>query len=186
MSAPHGHRPWTTAPPGPRRPARAHLGTTRNLSSMRQDVYDLARVAGAFRAFHLALPTTGLRIHRRRRLHRASRAALQRSVAFSRSIHPAPLGSTSTAQRVLLGASRGHRRAPSTGTHHRCLGSGRALPYSADRGKKSVSRQALDELKQQIPLMGYLQAHDWSPARPLSAGRWMGLCRILPIEARSP
>ena len=26
-----------------------------------------------------------------------------------------------------------------------------------------MSRQALDELKRQIPLMGYLQAHDWQP-----------------------
>jgi DNA primase len=41
-----------------------------------------------------------------------------------------------------------------------------------------VNRQALDDLKQQIPLMGYLQAHDWHPARPLSRGRWMGLCPL--------
>jgi DNA primase len=41
-----------------------------------------------------------------------------------------------------------------------------------------VNRQTLDDLKQQIPLMGYLQAHDWRPARPLSRGRWMGLCPL--------
>ena len=41
-----------------------------------------------------------------------------------------------------------------------------------------MNRQALDDLKQQIPLMGYLQAHDWQPARPLSSGRWMGLCPL--------
>lgn len=41
-----------------------------------------------------------------------------------------------------------------------------------------MNRQALDDLKQQIPLMGYLQAHDWRPARPLSRGRWMGLCPL--------
>jgi DNA primase len=41
-----------------------------------------------------------------------------------------------------------------------------------------VNRQPLDDLKQQIPLMGYLQAHDWHPARPLSRGRWMGLCPL--------
>ena len=73
---------------------------------------------------------------------------------------------------------RSHRPAPFTGTHHPCLGSGRTLPYSAFRGKKSMNRQALDDLKQQIPLMGYLQAHDWHPARPLSRGRWMGLCPL--------
>jgi DNA primase len=41
-----------------------------------------------------------------------------------------------------------------------------------------VNRQALDDLKQQIPLMGYLQAHDWTPAWSLSRGRWMGLCPL--------
>jgi DNA primase len=41
-----------------------------------------------------------------------------------------------------------------------------------------VSRQALDELKQQIPLLDYLQTHDWQPARRLSRGRWMGLCPL--------
>jgi DNA primase len=41
-----------------------------------------------------------------------------------------------------------------------------------------MNRQALDDLKQQIPLMGYLQAQDWQPVRPLSRGRWMGLCPL--------
>ena len=41
-----------------------------------------------------------------------------------------------------------------------------------------MSRQALDELKQQIPLLDYLKAHDWRPARQLSRGRWMGLCPL--------
>ena len=31
-----------------------------------------------------------------------------------------------------------------------------------------MSRQALDELKRQIRLLEYLQAHDWQPARQLS------------------
>jgi DNA primase len=41
-----------------------------------------------------------------------------------------------------------------------------------------VSRKALDELKQQIPLLEYLQAQDWQPARALTRGRWMGLCPL--------
>ena len=41
-----------------------------------------------------------------------------------------------------------------------------------------MSRQALDELKQQIPLLEYLRAHDWQPARQLSRGRLMGLCPL--------
>ncbi|MCX6929443.1 MAG: CHC2 zinc finger domain-containing protein [Verrucomicrobia bacterium] len=41
-----------------------------------------------------------------------------------------------------------------------------------------MNRQALDDLKQQIPLMGYLQALDWQPQRPLKCGRWLGLCPL--------
>ena len=41
-----------------------------------------------------------------------------------------------------------------------------------------MSRQALEELKQQIPLLEYLQAQDWQPARHLNRGRWMGLCPL--------
>jgi DNA primase len=44
----------------------------------------------------------------------------------------------------------------------------------------SVNRQTLDELKQQIPLLDYLQGHDWRPARRLSRGRLMGLCPLHP------
>ena len=41
-----------------------------------------------------------------------------------------------------------------------------------------MSCQALDELKQQIPLLDYLQAHDWQPTRQLSRGLLMGLCPL--------
>ena len=41
-----------------------------------------------------------------------------------------------------------------------------------------MSRKELDELKQQIPLLDYLEAHAWRPARRLSRGRWMGLCPL--------
>jgi DNA primase len=41
-----------------------------------------------------------------------------------------------------------------------------------------MNRQALDELKQQIPLLDYLQANDWRPARRRSRGRFMGLCPL--------
>jgi len=41
-----------------------------------------------------------------------------------------------------------------------------------------VNRMALDELKQQIPLLEYLQAHDWKQARPIGFGRLLGLCPL--------
>src|SRR6478672_2081559 len=88
------------------------------------------------------------------------------------------MGTASPAQRMPLDEGGSSRPALFACTYHPCLGSRRRLPYSAHRGKKSVNRQALDDLKKQIPLLGYLQAHDWRPARPLSRGRWMGLCPL--------
>lgn len=41
-----------------------------------------------------------------------------------------------------------------------------------------MKREALDELKRQIPLWGYLHVHGWRPVRRLSRGRWMGLCPL--------
>jgi DNA primase len=41
-----------------------------------------------------------------------------------------------------------------------------------------MNRQAIDELKQQIPLLDYLEAHDWRPVRRLSRSGWMGLCPL--------
>ena len=41
-----------------------------------------------------------------------------------------------------------------------------------------MNRSAIDELKRQIPLLEYLQAHDWQPARPMGSGRLLGLCPL--------
>jgi DNA primase len=70
------------------------------------------------------------------------------------------------------------RTSLSSRAHHRCLGSGCVLPYSAARGQKSVTRDALDELKRQIPILEYLHTYDWRPTRQLSRSRCMGLCPL--------
>lgn len=41
-----------------------------------------------------------------------------------------------------------------------------------------MTRHALDELKQQIPLLEYLRALDWRQARPIGLGRFLGLCPL--------
>src|SRR3989441_1231827 len=88
------------------------------------------------------------------------------------------MGTPATAQPVVLDQGRSPRQPLSVDTHHPRLGSGRAVPYSANRGKQSMNRMALDELKQQIPLLEYLQAHDWQQARPIGFGRLLGLCPL--------
>jgi DNA primase len=49
------------------------------------------------------------------------------------------------------------------------------LPVEAN---KFVNRKAIDELKQRIPLLDYLQAHGWQPARSIRDGGLMGLCPL--------
>src|SRR5580658_6743958 len=88
------------------------------------------------------------------------------------------MGTTSFAQHVVVADGRSHRSALSRGAHHPCLGFQRDLPYSANRGEQSMNRIALEELKQQIPLLEYLQAHDWQQAKPIGFGRLLGLCPL--------
>ncbi len=160
----HDHRPRTATPPEPRRPARIASG------------------CGAESVSRAGRPSRSCPIGSRRRRTYSLRCRQQacERIAAGDSVEqaaphckdPSRLPDPSTlrrwAQRRLLSVwcwvkAGVDRRALFAGAHHPCLGSRRALPYSADRGKKSVNRQALDELKQQIPLMGYLQAHDWQP-----------------------
>ncbi len=62
--------------------------------------------------------------------------------------------------------------------HHPCLGLERRSPYSAPGGEQFVNRNAIDGLKQQIPLLDYLRAQGWRPARSIRGGRFMGLCPL--------
>jgi hypothetical protein len=88
------------------------------------------------------------------------------------------MGAAPVGQLVVLGQGWSLKRALFSATHHPCLGSWRALQYSAAGGKESVIRQALDQLNHQIPLLDYLQAHHWQSMGRLSRGRWMGLCPL--------
>jgi hypothetical protein len=83
-----------------------------------------------------------------------------------------PCGSSN--KQVVAGSWMEH----SAPTHHPCLGLEGDQPYSSRGGKQFVNRKVIDELKQQIPLLDYLQAHDWQPARSIRGGRLMGLCPL--------
>jgi DNA primase len=50
--------------------------------------------------------------------------------------------------------------------------------HAACGGEQFVNRKAIDELKQRIPLLEYLQAHGWQSARSIRDGRLMGLCPL--------
>jgi DNA primase len=52
--------------------------------------------------------------------------------------------------------------------------------HAAFGGEQFVNRKAIDDLKQRIPLLDYLQAHGWQSARGINGGRLMGLCPLHP------
>ena len=58
------------------------------------------------------------------------------------------------------------------------LGLERRPPYSARGGEQFMNRNAIDELKQRVALLEYLQTHGWKAARSIRGGRFMGLCPL--------
>src|SRR6266446_6741860 len=148
---------------------------------MPEDLYGAARLVAAVRSLYPSLPagSLGVAAASRRQLG-ALHSQRRRRVAIARPVHRATVGgvlaeSGNPADGEALAGCQLERF---DATHHPCLGLDNDSPYPAAGGKKSMSCQALDELKQQVPLLNYLQAHDWQPTRQLSRGRWMGLCPL--------
>jgi len=151
------------------------------MPSVPKDVHGAARLVAALRDLQPPLPATGMgAVAPIRQRVGAIDSGRRRRIAVTRSIDGAALGRTpgargNAAGHEALAGSRLERRDVS---HHPCLGLDGDSPYSAHRGQKSVTRQVLDELKQQISLLDYLQGQDWRPARRLSRGRLLGLCPL--------
>src|SRR5689334_2737542 len=148
---------------------------------MPQDFHGAARLVATVRALHPTLPATSMGVAAASGRHLgAIRSRCRRCIAVARPINGETVGGTLAACGNPAGgeALAGRRLERLDCTHHPCLGLERGPPYSAVGGKQSVSRKELDELKQQIPLRDYLEAHHWRPVRRLSRGRWMGLCPL--------
>jgi DNA primase len=63
-------------------------------------------------------------------------------------------------------------------TYHPCLGLCGCRTYSAPGGTLSMKYPAAEIVKQQIPLLDYVEGQDWKPARCIARGRLMGLCPL--------
>src|SRR5215510_6455200 len=111
----------------------------------------------SLRTLHVALPGAGLGTDRLWSGCRTSRARLPGSDTLAGRDDSPPLGCPAIGECLVLVEDLAGP-AISCSAHHPCLGSGRAVPYSAHRGQKPMSREALDALKRQIRL-----------PRPLSA-----------------
>ena len=182
MWQPDHHRPRPAAQTVPRPNPRGHLRSARALSPLPQDFHHPTHLVVAEDSLQLVLPATGWRGSRitARRLG-SSGSHRQESRPAARPIYDPAVGCAPVRQRKVLAADPDLERSGmefSPCTHHPCLGSTGCLPYSADRGKQSMNRKALDVLKLQVPLLDYVQAHGWQQARPIGFGRFLGLCPL--------
>jgi DNA primase len=151
------------------------------MSPVPKDFHGAARLVAAVGDLQPPLPATSLGVVApiRQQLGTID-SRRRRYIAVARPIDRATLGRTLAARGNFAGSevlAVGRLECRDV-SHHPRLGLDRDPPYSAHRGKKSVSREVLDELKQQISLLDYLQAQDWRPARRLSRGRLLGLCPL--------
>jgi hypothetical protein len=92
-----------------------------------------------------------------------------------------PVGLPEADQSLVL--DKGGTRSPGIAslihrTYHPCLGLRSRQPYSAPGGKIAMNSLAAEMLKQQIPLLDYVEGQDWKPARRIARGRLMGLCPL--------
>jgi hypothetical protein len=180
------HRPRAAPPASARRAPRLDLGAAGTVPTLRQDVHHPAQLVVAVWSLQLLLSAKGLGVDvpTRGQLG-AIGSAHQRPRSNAGSLHAAAMGLSKTGQPLAgresaldLGAGRAEVFA---GAHHPCLGLVGSQAYSAPGGKRAMSWPAVDELKQQIPLLEYLQAQDWTPARRIAGGRVMG---VLPARLR--
>jgi len=108
-------------------------------------------------------------------------SSLQGPRPIAGSSDASPLGLPETDESLVLGKfrTRSHGSAESIHrTHHPCLGLCGRRPYSAHGGRLSMKHPAAEILKQQIPLLDYLEGQDWKPVRRIAHGRLMGLCPL--------
>jgi hypothetical protein len=155
------------------------LGAAGALPAVRSDVHHLAELVASVWPLLATLPATSLRGNLRRQRLGPGRSTLQRSHAVAGSDHGAALGLAPADQSLaepegLDGDARWAELF--AGAHHPCLGLGGSRAYSAAGGKLTMSWQAVSALKQQIPLLDYLQGQDWKPVRRIAGGKVMGGC----------
>jgi hypothetical protein len=149
------------------------LDSSRSVRAVPENIHCAARMVAALWSLQPLLPTTSLGVGARIRKLGTIGSRCQRSKPITGPIHggslvlAAVLSCDSSFKQAAAGSGMEHFAF----THHPCVGLERDRPYSARGGRQFVNRKALDELKQQIPLLDYLHAHDWQAARSIRDGR---------------
>jgi DNA primase len=150
------------------------------MSALSEDLHDSARVVSTLRTLQSQLPAKSLDIGARSEELGTIDSPRQRAGPNAGPIHRAPVGRPAILllafadDSVVAGRWAEHLRP----IHHPCLGLERHPLYSARGGEQFMNQNAIDELKQRIPLLEYAQAHGWKVARSVRGGRFLGLCPL--------
>lgn len=151
------------------------------MPAVQDDFHDSAHLVAAIWPLQLLLPAAVFGVEMPDRQLGAISSSLQGPQPIAGSSHASPVGLPEADESLVLGKVR----ACSHGiaefiqrTYHPCLGLCGRWPYSAPGGKRSMKHPAAEILKQQIPLLDYLEGQDWKPVRPIAGGRLMGLCPL--------
>jgi DNA primase len=160
--------------------SRPHLDSPRAVSPVPEDVHYPSRMVAALRPLQLVLPTASLAVAARSGELGSIGSGHPRAEQDARFVHCPSMGRAAV---LLLDLARHQtmargRLSDSRSIHHPRLGLDRRSPYSAGGGEQFLNRNAIDELKRQIPLLDYLRAQEWQPGRRIRNGRLMGLCPL--------
>src|SRR5258708_7199204 len=150
------------------------------MSALPENFHVSARVVPSLRTLQSQLPAKSLGIPARSDELGTIDSQRQRVGPNAGPVHRPPLGRPAVLllafadDSVVAGRWPEHFRS----VHHPCLGLERRPPYSACGGEQFMNRNAIDELKQRVPLLEYAQTHGCKAARNMRGGRIMGLCPL--------
>ncbi len=151
------------------------------MPSVQEDFHHSAHLVAAVWPVHLLLSAAGFGIELPDQQLGAIRRSLQGSHSIAGPIDASPVGLPEADQSVVLG--KDGTRSPGIAnlidrTYHPCLGLCGPRSYFAAGDEVAMKSQAAEMLKQQIPLLDYVEGQDWKSARRIARGRLMGLCPL--------
>ncbi len=178
LPRPHDRRPWTAVPPG-----YHDWNTTNTFGCAAESVIRAIRPSrscpiGSLRRVQLALLKRSAGVRASPQVIPWSKRRRTAKIRHARPIHP--LCADGHYRRLSACACWVKKTSPITfyGSKHQSLRGiwpSHALPYSAHRGKKSVNREAIDDLPRTDSLDGLSARAGLAPG---AATRWMGLCPL--------
>jgi DNA primase len=153
------------------------------MPGVQEDVHHSACLVATICPLQLLLSAAGFRTELPDQQLGAISPSLQGPQPIAGPGNASPVGLPEADQSLVLGKDRTGRSGIANlvgRTYHPCLGLCGRRSYSAAGDEVAMKSQAAEMLKQQIPLLDYVQGQDWEPARRIARGRLMGLCPLHP------